>query len=135
MKTKEIEKLIKILENHKLTEITYKDNDMEISLKKEVPSVIAGIPSHTTSVETKQDTAVNAIKSPLVGVYYAKPSPDAQAFIAPGQHVSKGDTLCIIEAMKVMNEIKNDRSGIVKEIAVIDGDAVSFDQVLVVFEA
>jgi acetyl-CoA carboxylase biotin carboxyl carrier protein len=72
--------------------------------------------------------------SPMVGTFYRTPSPDAKAFIEVGQQVSAGDTLCIVEAMKMMNQIEADKSGTVKAILVENGQPVEFDEPLVVIE-
>lgn len=74
------------------------------------------------------------IKSPMVGTFYLKPSPDAQSFVEVGQEVKKGEVLCIIEAMKLMNEIESDYSGRIKEILVKDGEAVDYGKELFVIE-
>ncbi len=74
------------------------------------------------------------IKSPFVGTYYAASSPDAEPFVKIGQRVQKGDTLCIIEAMKIMNEIEAEESGTIQEILVKNEDAVEFDQLLFVIK-
>jgi acetyl-CoA carboxylase biotin carboxyl carrier protein len=70
------------------------------------------------------------IKSPMVGTYYAQPEPGAPPYVSPGQRISKGQVLCIIEAMKIMNEIESEFTGIVKEILVEDSQPVEFGQVL-----
>jgi acetyl-CoA carboxylase biotin carboxyl carrier protein len=70
----------------------------------------------------------------MVGTYYASPSPDADAFIKVGDRVKKGDTLCIIEAMKLMNELPSEVSGIVKEISVDNSQAISFGEVIIKIE-
>lgn len=72
----------------------------------------------------------NAVKSPMVGTFYRSPSPNAKSFVEVGQSVKVGDTLCIIEAMKLMNEIESDVSGVVREILVENGQAVEFGQPL-----
>jgi len=72
------------------------------------------------------------VESPMVGTFYRSPSPDAAAFIEVGSEVKKGDTICIVEAMKMMNQIEADTSGKIMAILVDDGDAVEFDQPLVV---
>ncbi|HJV05819.1 MAG TPA: acetyl-CoA carboxylase biotin carboxyl carrier protein [Chromobacteriaceae bacterium] len=76
----------------------------------------------------------NALKSPMVGTFYRSPSPTAKAFVEVGQSVNAGDTLCIIEAMKLMNEIEADRSGVVKAILVDDGQPVEFGEPLFIIE-
>ena len=133
MKTKEIKELIKILETSKLSELTYKEEDFEISLKK-TGDVLVQAPIQNTLENKNETVRKNTIQSPLVGVYYGKPSPDEASFVKVGDSIKVGDVLCIIEAMKVMNEIKSDRSGVVKEILLQDGDAVGFDQDILVLE-
>ncbi len=71
-----------------------------------------------------------AVKSPMVGVFYAKPAPDEKPFVTVGSRVEKGDVLCIIEAMKLMNEITADLEGEITEVCVSDGDIVEFGQPL-----
>ncbi|MBB3324773.1 MULTISPECIES: acetyl-CoA carboxylase biotin carboxyl carrier protein [Atlantibacter] len=74
------------------------------------------------------------VRSPMVGTFYRTPSPDAKAFVEVGQKVNVGDTLCIVEAMKMMNQIEADKSGVVKAILVENGQPVEFDEPLVVIE-
>ncbi|PRP71875.1 acetyl-CoA carboxylase, biotin carboxyl carrier protein [Chromobacterium amazonense] len=76
----------------------------------------------------------NAMKSPMVGTFYRSPSPGAKSFVEVGQSVNAGDTLCIIEAMKLMNEIEADRSGVIKAILVEDGQPVEYGEPLFVIE-
>ena len=71
------------------------------------------------------------VKAPLVGTFYASPKPDSPSFINVGDKINKGDTICIIEAMKIFNEIESDASGIVTEICVENGNPVEFDQVII----
>ncbi|GAA0469839.1 acetyl-CoA carboxylase biotin carboxyl carrier protein [Tatumella punctata] len=74
------------------------------------------------------------VRSPMVGTFYRTPSPDAKAFVEVGQKVTAGETLCIVEAMKMMNQIEADKSGVVKAILVESGQPVEFDEPLVVIE-
>jgi len=76
-------------------------------------------------------TSGHAVKSPMVRTYYASPSPDANAFVKVGQQVKVGDVVCIIEAMKMMNQIEADKSGTIEAILIEDGEPVEFDQPLV----
>jgi acetyl-CoA carboxylase biotin carboxyl carrier protein len=76
----------------------------------------------------------HTMKSPMVGTFYRSPSPDAKAFVEAGQTVKEGDTVCIIEAMKLMNEIEADKSGIIKAILVENGQPVEFGQPLFIIE-
>lgn len=87
--------------------------------------------------EVKEEKPVisgTEVKAPLVGVFYSSPSPDDQPFVKEGSKVTKGQTLCIIEAMKVMNEIKAPVDGTVRSLLVRDEDLVSFDQTLMIIE-
>lgn len=74
------------------------------------------------------------VRSPMVGTFYRTPTPDAKAFVEVGQKVNAGDTLCIVEAMKMMNQIEADKTGVVKAILVENGQPVEFDEPLVVIE-
>ena len=85
-------------------------------------------------VVTEKETNGNVVKSPMVGTFYSKPSPDAEPFVEVGQVVKIGQTLCIIEAMKLMNEIESEFDGKVKEILVSDGEAVEYGKPLFIIE-
>ena len=74
------------------------------------------------------------VRSPMVGTYYASASPETPAFAEVGKHVNAGDTLCIVEAMKMMNQIEADKSGVIKEILAQNEDAIEFDQPLFIIE-
>ncbi len=76
----------------------------------------------------------HVVRSPMVGTYYASASPDSPAFAEVGKHVNAGDTLCIVEAMKMMNQIEADKSGVIKEILAKNEDAIEFDQPLFIIE-
>lgn len=130
MKTKNIEELITILETRNLDSISYKDSEIEISISKK-----GLVQAHSPQViEAAPIVTKNAIVSPLVGVYYGRPSPDEAPFVTLGQSIAVGDVVCIIEAMKVMSEIKSDKAGIVSEILLKDGAPVAFDQALLVIK-
>ena len=79
-------------------------------------------------------TSGNWVKAPLVGTFYTKANPDAKPYITVGQSVKKGQVLCLIEAMKVMNEIKADCNGVIKEIKGVDGKMVEFNQDIILIE-
>jgi acetyl-CoA carboxylase biotin carboxyl carrier protein len=103
----------------------------EIVVQAPSPTTTSSVPQVAdTEVEnsTKDDLAV--FESPMVGTFYRKPSPDDPAFVKVGDSVKKGDTLCIIEAMKVMNEIQSEISGEIVDILVEDGSSVEFGQLL-----
>ena len=78
----------------------------------------------------EKDEDLKVIKSPMVGTFYSASSPDSKAFVSEGKGVSKGDVLCIVEAMKLMNEIESDVNGVVREILVRDGEMVEYGQPL-----
>ena len=95
------------------------------------PMAMAAAPTAPTSAPA--DTG-KSIKSPIVGTFYSAPSPTKPPFVKVGDKVNEGDTVCIVESMKVMNEIQADISGTVKSIAVKDGEAVEFGQPLIIIE-
>ena len=91
----------------------------------------AGSPAPAQETAPAQDDANTVVvKSPMVGTFYSSPSPDADPFVVVGQSIEEGDTLCILEAMKLMNEIKSEVKGSVVEILVENGQAIEFDQPL-----
>ena len=111
---------------------------VKIKIKAAAPApVIAAAPSAAAETETAPADDLPAgtqVKSPLVGTFYSSPSPDEPPFVLVGQEVREGDTLCIIEAMKVMNEIKAPCSGKVVRIMAQPGDMVEYNQVLCIIE-
>lgn len=137
----EVKALIKVLEDSKLSVLELsRENGDSIRLEKAVPPA-AAVPAVVPVVqETAPAPAVSAqpaaeddtkiIKSPMVGVFYAAPSPDSKPFVTVGQQVSKGDVVCIIEAMKLMNEITAEHSGTICEICANDGDIIEYGQTL-----
>jgi len=149
MNTKNIKALIALLNESDLSAIEVTEGDSTIRLERNVFSntVIhqgaapvaspAAQPVATANVagEAKKDDAidfnnVNEFRAPIIGVYYSQPSPDAKPFIEVGAKVKKGDVLCIIEAMKVLNEITADRDGEIIDICVQSGQVVEYAQVL-----
>ena len=86
--------------------------------------------SKASTVDSSSSSIANEILSPMPGTFYAAPSPDADAFIKKGAQVKKGDTLCIIEAMKIMNEIEAEHSGVISEILINNGEPVEYNQPL-----
>ena len=141
MEYEKIKQLIDDIGNSKLTslEIEFPDGT-KINAKKENKEVITTqVPVEVISnktVETKTETNVdeqkteNIVKSPMVGTFYIKPSPTANPYVEIGQKVKKGDVLCIIEAMKLMNEIESEYDGEIVEIYVKDGESVEYGKPL-----
>ena len=86
------------------------------------------------SEEIEKLLSTHQIKSPMVGTFYASPAPGEQPFVNPGQRVQEGDIICLIEAMKMFNKVRADRSGILKRVLIEDGGVVEYDQTLFEFE-
>lgn len=142
---KYIQELAELLKKNELTELSLRDGEKEIIIRKDVvvaaPSAVvsaatqaASAPAESfvcTPIEVKKGKPVT---SPMVGTFYKAPSPDAKPFVELGTSVSGGQVVCIIEAMKLMNEIESDVSGKVIEICVEDGQPVEFGQVLMYVE-
>lgn len=143
-----VEKLAKVLADNSLTEISLEEGEQAITLRKEVMGVaapvavaapqtpVASAPAQAPVASAAVETAHKgkALTSPMVGTFYSAPSPDADAFVKVGQSVKEGDVVCIVEAMKLMNEIESDFSGKVTEICVEDGQPVEFGQILMYIE-
>ena len=135
MEYEKIKQLIEEMGNSKLTAVDIEFPDgTKISMKKDkmqerIIQNTSIIKNDTIESQIKEDTADkkgNIIKSPMVGTFYLKPSPTAEPYIEIGKEVKKGDVLCIIEAMKLMNEIESEYTGKVTEILVKDGEAVEY---------
>ena len=140
-----VEKLAKVLADNSLTEISLEDGEQAITLRKEVMGVAAAPVVATAPVSQQAQTASVPVEqkevkkgkpltSPMVGTFYSAPSPDAEPFVKVGQTVKEGDVVCIVEAMKLMNEIEAEFSGKIVEICVSDGQPVEFGQVLMYIE-
>ena len=139
MDLEKIEGLVKIIENSSLTEFTLKEGDMKITMSKldHPPVVAAGVPAAAAAgapepavEEADQEDEKLFITSPIVGTFYSAPAPDAPAFVKVGDQVKNGQTVCILEAMKLMNEIESDYSGTVAEILVNNQEGVEYGQPL-----
>ncbi len=135
MKIEEIEKIVKMFEKANITSLDIEVDDMKIKLTKSenqvgVTSSCDHVSAAPSSVEEKVVNEKDIVKSPLVGTYHQAQYPDAKPFVEIGSKVKKGDKLCIIEAMKVMNEITAPKDGTVKEIYASEGGVVEFDQKL-----
>jgi len=144
--TKLVRELAELLAENELTEIEVADGDRRIKVAREGAPVIAAAPSHAVPAAPApaaspahpkpepevEEISGNTIKSPMVGTAYLSPEPGAPSFIEVGKPVKAGDTLCIIEAMKVMNPITAAAGGVIKKIMVADAQPVEFDQPLVI---
>ena len=156
MDIRKVKKLIEMLEESQLNEIEIKEGEESVKLVKAttvpfqeqiVTSNIAATASQPTAMnevtsvesDTKESTdpetiSGKTIDSPMVGTFYAAPNPGAKDFVSVGDKISEGDVLCIIEAMKMMNEVKADSSGVIKQVLIENAEPVEFGQPLFVIE-
>lgn len=152
MDIRKIKKLIELVEESGISELEISEGEESVRISRTIQQpaypvqnihVAQPAPSIVnTTVEQPVQVAVapasvaatNAIKSPMVGTFYRTPSPDSKAFVEVGQKVNVGDVLCIVEAMKMMNQIESEKAGVIKAILVENGQPVEFDQPLFVIE-
>jgi acetyl-CoA carboxylase biotin carboxyl carrier protein len=140
---KRLRQLIELMSEHGITELDLRDQEGQITLKRGpsggmVPMVAASMPAALAQpvaavpapAAAPADDGLKPIASPMVGTFYAAPSPDAEPFVRVGTRVGPDTVVCILEAMKVFNEIKAECSGTIQKIAVASGQAVEFGQPL-----
>ena len=149
MDIRKVKKLIELLEESNIGEIEIKEGEESVRISRQgtavapvayappaapAPAPVAAAPAVEAPAQESAAPAPatdNAVLSPMVGTFYRAPGPDAAAFVEVGQTVRVGDVLCIVEAMKMMNQIEADRAGTVTAIHVENGQAVEFDQPLI----
>ncbi len=153
MDIRKVKKLIELLEESNIGEIEIKEGEESVRISRHgaqqaapvayaapapvaaAPAPAAPAPAEAPAAEAAAPAAApvadNAVLSPMVGTFYRAPSPEAPSFVEVGQTVRVGDVLCIVEAMKMMNQIEADRAGTVTAIHVENGEAVEFDQPLI----
>ncbi len=152
MDIRKVKKLIELLEESNVHEIEIKEGEESVRISRgaqvtAAPQVLTAAPAAAPAAPapapaaaptapaaaSEQQAAVSgkAVKSPMVGTFYRSPAPGEDAFVSVGQTVNKGDVVCIVEAMKMMNQIEADCSGVVEAILVEDGQPVEFDQPLI----
>ena len=142
MDLRKIKKLIEMLQESDLNEIEVKEGEesVRINRKKEkhiVQSVVKPVKNEVNKeegVKSEDPNNLDIIASPMVGTFYRKPAPDKEPFVQVGQKISKGDTVCIIEAMKMMNQVKSEFDGTIISIDIEDGEPVEFNQTLISIE-
>ena len=150
MDIRKIKKLIELVEESGIVELEITEGEESVRISRAVSGQAA--PMVNFAVPQAPQAAVSAavapvvsaaapevanghtMRSPMVGTFYRSSGPDAKAFVEVGQSVKVGDPLCIVEAMKMMNQIQSDKSGVVKSILVENGDTVEFDQPLFIIE-
>ena len=155
MDIRKIKKLIELVEESGITELEVQEEEGTVRISRAAPAVapaavqyaaapvVAPTPTAapaqasaaaTSAPAASDELSGHLVRSPMVGTFYRSPSPEAKAFVEVGQSVKVGDALCIVEAMKMMNRIEADKAGVVKAILINDGDAVEFDEPLIVIE-
>lgn len=154
MDIRKIKKLIELVEESGIAELEISEGEESVRISRNVPASALpaqqymaapqfaapaqAAPVQAAPVEVAAPVAAepagHQVLSPMVGSFYRAPSPEAKSFVEVGQSVNVGDTLCIVEAMKMMNQIQSDKAGVVIAILAEDGDAIEFDQPLVIIE-
>ena len=146
MDIRKVKKLIELIEESDIAEIEIHEGEESVRISRAsavAPAVVTAAapvmaaPVATSAAEEEKVEEVisgHAITSPMVGTFYRAPSPNSKSFVEEGQKVTKGDTLCIIEAMKILNQIEADRSGIIKRIMVENGQPVEYNQPLFIID-
>ena len=150
MNIKEIQQLIKFVAKSGVSEVKIESKDLKLSVKtgktpsivQSDPQVVYSAPVHNEpvvelqnaenneAISSKEDEGLITIKSPIIGTFYRKPSPDKPNFVEVGDSISEGSVLCVVEAMKLFNEIESECSGKIVKILVEDASPVEFDQPL-----
>ena len=143
MDIRKIKKLIELVEESGINELEISEGEESVRISRGGTIMQAAPMMHAAPVAAAPVAAAEVaapvvsghiVRSPMVGTFYASASPDAPAFAEVGNHVNAGDTLCIVEAMKMMNQIEADKSGVIKEILAQNEDAIEFDQPLFIIE-
>lgn len=150
MDIRKVKKLIELLEESNIDELEIKEGEESVRISRNsaakgmmapqymqqpmqyAPQPAAAAPAAAAAAPAEaQGPSGHLIKSPMVGTFYRSPSPSSPAFVEVGQHVKAGDVICIVEAMKMMNQIEADKSGVIEAILVDDAEPVEFDQPLI----
>ncbi|CZF83308.1 acetyl-CoA carboxylase biotin carboxyl carrier protein [Grimontia marina] len=154
MDIRKIKKLIELVEESGIAELEISEGEESVRISRATapvatqvyaapaaapapvaaPAAPAAAPAAAEAPAAEAEVPGHKVLSPMVGTFYRSPSPEAKSFVEVGQSVNVGDTLCIVEAMKMMNQIQADKAGVVKAILCEDGQAVEFDQALVIIE-
>jgi len=151
MDIRKVKKLIELLEESNISEIEIQEGEESVRISRHpngfgamqqpmmMPQTMApaapsapGTPAADMGDVAPSQPAGHAVTSPMVGTFYRSPAPGSKAFVEVGQSVKKGDTVCIVEAMKMMNQIEADKDGVIEAILVEDGEPVEFDQPMII---
>ena len=138
MDIRKVKKLIELLEASDVAEIEIKEGDETVRISRSPATNLPIVKNTSTQIQSNEieaeapqkPTVGHTIKSPMVGTFYRSPSPSSPPFAEVGSKVNAGDVVCIVEAMKMMNQIEADRSGTIDSISAEDGEPVEFDQTL-----
>lgn len=148
MDIRKVKKLIELLEESDIAEIEIHEGEESVRISRQsavptqmfspqgyAPAPTAAAPAPVQPVEEKPiEIQGHAVKSPMVGTFYRSPSPGSKSFVEEGQQVAEGDILCIIEAMKILNQIESDKAGKVKKILVENGQPVEYNEPLFIID-
>jgi len=149
MDIRKIKKLIDLIQESDVAEIEISEGEESVRISRNhsgapiamaapAPAPVMAAPAAAAPAAVTEaapvDNSANAVRSPMVGTFYRSSSPEAAAFVEVGQSIAAGDVICIIEAMKMFNQIEADRSGTVKAILVENGHPVEFDEPLIIIE-
>ncbi|HEA3130290.1 TPA: acetyl-CoA carboxylase biotin carboxyl carrier protein [Aeromonas hydrophila] len=147
MDIRKIKKLIELVEESGIAELEISEGEESVRISRNFSGQVTAAPqmimpqvAAPVAAPVAAAPAADAIpsghlmRSPMVGSFYRSSSPEAKPFVEVGQHVNVGDTLCIVEAMKMMNQIESDKAGVIKAILVENGQAVEFDEPLFIIE-
>lgn len=152
MDIRKIKKLIELVEESGVAELEITEGEESVRINRysaqpapmqyapqpqQAPQQAPGAPANQPAASAEpasEEVSGHVVRSPMVGTFYEAPSPDAKPFVTVGSQVNAGETLCIIEAMKMMNQIEADKSGVVKQILVDNEEPVEFDQPLFIIE-
>ena len=151
MDIRKVKKLIELLEESDVAEIEIHEGEESVRISRHgslpvaaaAPAIMPQAPAPTPQApvaaapstdDTAEEIEGHAVRSPMVGTFYRSPSPGSKPFVEVGQQVSVGDTLCIIEAMKILNQIESDKSGTVKQILVENGEPVEYNEPLYIID-
>jgi acetyl-CoA carboxylase biotin carboxyl carrier protein len=146
MDIRKVKKLIELLEESGIAELEIKEGEESVRISRQsavtqyAAPALAAAPTASAPAPAPAAPAPAAeprghhVKSPMVGTYYGAASPSSEPFVKEGQQVNVGDTLCIIEAMKMMNQIECDKSGTISKILIENGSPVEFDQIMFIIE-
>ena len=149
MDIRKIKKLIELVEESGITELEITEGEESVRISRgtvaqvaqvayapqaAAPAAMAAPQATSTPTAAASELSGHILRSPMVGAFYRSASPDAGPFVEVGSQVKVGDALCIVEAMKMMNQIQSDKAGVIKRILVENGDTVEFDQPLFIIE-